>query len=424
MRARIREPGESLRGFFYGLSAICFSAAVIFRVEIGPPLDPVFFAGAALLFMSPIFRQQTAWRNAEIEAHPGRLEISRRGIFGKRESALAIKNLIGASIARVEGKMNLALAVGSSARHPVVIEFENDADAKLATGSLGIGKNGFGVVVWERAPEIDQRFVLALRVAATFFCLVICVLAKFSDPFAATLDVRSASTIAIVGALAVVMLGPLTFVRRTLSLTSDAAVMFEDRIRTLKYGTIATIRLENSQFVIDRVVGENDARGDLLTARVPFSKRTPFLPGLDDVDTTMIVEHVTAAAERARHGMKTEPHEQARTLLAKRDRETNEQWVRRIDDLAAAWRASPPRYGESVDIKHALWQAVEDHDCDETLRALAARMLAKLDPENAPPRILRVADAIRIPRQASRIRVALETEAEKVAQSIAVKSSR
>jgi hypothetical protein len=423
MRARIREPGESLRWFFYGLAALCILAAAIFRFEIGPPLDPVFFVGAALLFMSPIFRQRTAWRNAEIKAEPGRLHISRRGIFGKRESTIAIKHLIGASIARSGDHVNLALAVGLRAHHPVILELENETDAALVTNALGIGRNGFGVVVWERGPRFIHVMAAALRMTATPFCFAVCVLAKISDSFAATLDTHSTSTLLVVGAMAFVWLVPLIIARRTLALNSEGVVLFEDRIRLFRYATIATIHTKNKVFIINRRGDEKSPRPDL-PARIPFMKRTSLLSGLDEVDAMMILEHVNAAAERARIGLKTEPHEQTRTLLAKRDRETTEEWVRRIDELAESWRASPPRYGEVATYTEALWCAVEDHDCDETLRSLAARMLAKLDPEHAPPRLLRVADAIRIPRQASRFRVALETDVAPMAKSISAKSSR
>jgi hypothetical protein len=424
MRARIREPGESLRWFFYGLAAICIFAAALFRIEIGPPLDPVFFMGAALLFMSPIFQQRTAWRQADVDAQPGRLQISRRGIFGKRETTIAARNVIGASTARVEERVNLALAVGPRSRHPVVIAFEKETDAALATKALGIGGNGFGVVVWERGPRAVHRVAASVRVAASIYCFVICVLAKVSDPFAATLDVQSVSTLIVVGALAFVLLLPLVIARRTTALNNLGVVNFEDRIQLLRWSTIASIRLENSHFVMDRVVRGNDARHDLMTARIPFVKRSLFLPGLDDVDTALILDHVSAASERARLGIEPESHQQVRALLAKKDRETNAAWVRRIDDLAESWRVSPPRYGESVTYSQALWQAVEDHDCEETLRALAARMLAKLDPEAAPPKLRVIAEAIRIPHQASRIRIALEPEVEPLAKSIAPSSKR
>ncbi|MEO7110693.1 MAG: hypothetical protein ABI183_09665 [Polyangiaceae bacterium] len=424
MRARIREPGESLRWFFVGLAAICILAAAIFRSEIGPPLDPVFFMGAALLLMSPIFQQRTAWRQGEIDAQPGRLLISRRGIFAKRETCLATRNVIGASVARVGERVNLALAVGPRSRHPVVIAFESETDAALATKALGIGGHGFGVVVWERGPRFVHRVAASVRVAASFYCFVVCVLAKVSDPFAATLDVQSVSTLIVVGALAFVLLVPLVIARRTTALNNSGVVNFEDRIQLLRWSTIASIQLENSQFVIDRVVRGNDARHELMTARIPFVKRSPFLPGLDDVDTALILDHVSAASERARLGMGPETHQQVRTLLAKKDRETNAEWIRRIDDLAESWRASPPRYGESVTYSHALWEAVEDHDCDENLRVLAARMLAKLDPEAAPPKLRVIAEAIRIPHQASRIRIALEPEVEALAKSIAPNSRR
>jgi hypothetical protein len=113
-----------------------------------------------------------------------------------------------------------------------------------------------------------------------------------------------------------------------------------------------------------------------------------------------------------------------RSLVAKKENETTEAWVRRLDAQADSWRASPPRHGESIPYRHALWQAVEDHDCDGQVRVLAARMLAKLDPEEAPPKLRVIAEAIRDPHQASQIRIALDPEVEPMANSIAHKSRR
>jgi hypothetical protein len=418
MRARIREPGESLRWLFYGLAAICISAAAIFRIQIGPPLDPVFFIGAALLFMSPIFKQRTRWRPVTIEARPGHLRISGRGIFGNRDFIIAVKNLIGGSSARFDGNPHLVLSVGSKSRHPVIIAFENEPDAQLAASSLGIGKKGFGVLIWERAPRPAHVLAAGTRVIGALACLIISVVAKFSDVFAATLDTQSVSTLAVVGALAFVMAIPFVIARRSLALESNGVRIFEVHTRFLPYATIASIELKTSCFEIDRAVRKNAPRGELEAIEVPFVKRTAFLPGLDDVDTSIIASQIQASAENARLSTGPEYLQQVSTLLAKKDRETNDAWIRRIDDLAESWRASPPRYGESITTTHALWQAVEDHDCDETLRVLAARMLSKLDPEAAPPKLRVIAEAIRIPRQASQIRIALEPEVEPMAKSI------
>jgi hypothetical protein len=216
MRARIREPGESLRWFFYSLAAICIGAAAIFRIEIGPPLDPVFFMGAALLLMSPIFERRAGWREVEIDTRPGNLQISGRGIFGKRESMIALKNLTGASTARV-GKgdeVSLALAVGSRSRHPIVIRFADSAEAKPVLDAFGIGRRGFGILVWDRGPRFIHLLAAAVRVAATLYCFAIFIAALISDSFAATLDARSLCTLIVVGAAAFVTWMPLVIAKR------------------------------------------------------------------------------------------------------------------------------------------------------------------------------------------------------------------
>lgn len=422
MRAKLREPGESLRWFFYGLSAICVGAAVIFRFEIGPPLDPVFFMGAALLFMAPIFHRRAVFRTVELTARPGHVEMTSQGrLGGKNTSQIALRSITGASTARVdEGHVSLALALDSRKRQPVTITFEHDVDLDAVLKALGIGRGGFGVLSWDRGPRFIHILAAAIRVAATFYCLLICILAKARDPFAATLDTTSLSTMLVVGAGAFVMLLPLVIAKRSISLTPTGLHSFEERVRFTKYTDISTIRLENRHFEID-VIRRKPGRDDntIETLRIPFVRVSSLLPGLDETDIAILLHQIRAASTRARYPeAKPEHVEQVRQLVAREKDESSDHWVRRLDTLADSWRVSPPRHGEAVSYRHALWQAVEDVDSDDLVRTLAARMLARLDPEVAPPKLRVIAAAVRDPLQASRMRMALESEVEPIAKSI------
>jgi hypothetical protein len=414
IRARIREPGESLRWFFYGLAAICIGAGVIFRIEIGPPLDPVFFIGAALLLMSPIFERRAAWRSVEIDARPGNLRISGRGLFGKKENVIALTNVTGASTARVDGEVSLALALGSRSRHPVAIRFENEADAKLTLDALGIGRTGFGILVWDRGPRFIHLLAAAVRVAATLYCFVVFVAALVSDPFAATLDVRSLSTLIIVGAAAFVTLMPLVIARRSLSLLPSGIHTFEERARFFKYADVSSFEAKTSHFAIAYLPANVTQAQNIF---VPFVKRTWLLPGLDDTDIAIIAQQVESAAARARNAVPVEAAP-SNSLLERRKDEALATWIARIDELADSWHANAPRQGEDIEARHQLWQIVEDNDQDGMLRVMAARFLSRLDPSVAPPRIRVVAEAIRDPFVARRLRAATLPEAEPMLHAI------
>ncbi|MEO8874093.1 MAG: hypothetical protein ABI461_00785, partial [Polyangiaceae bacterium] len=278
MHAKLREPGESLRWFFYGLAAICIGAAIIFRVELGPPLDPVFFMGAALLFVAPFFHRRTARRDVEVEARPGLVRLTTPVTTAKksRVTEIAVRSLVGASTACTGDRFGLALAIGSKGNPPVTLTFDREEDLQAIMNALGIGRAGFGVLTWDRGPRVVHRLAASVRMVGAVVCIVICELAKLVDSFAANLDTASLVTLIVIALAAFVTLVPLVIVKRTISLLPAGVHTFEERVRSYRYADIAAIRLKIRQFEIDlirRGPGKNDERIEVV--RIPFLKMSP-----------------------------------------------------------------------------------------------------------------------------------------------------
>ncbi len=79
---------------------------------------------------------------------------------------------------------------------------------------------------------------------------------------------------------------------------------------------------------------------------------------------------------------------------------------------------SPPRHGETEAYRVALWATLEDHDADPVVRALATRVLSRLDRETLEPKLRVVLDTVRDPEQVKRIRVAALPESEPLVAAI------
>ncbi len=102
--------------------------------------------------------------------------------------------------------------------------------------------------------------------------------------------------------------------------------------------------------------------------------------------------------------------------LARGEAEDCRAWLQRIDAMAAAFGESGYRGAgvESAD----LWRALENPDAPPALRAAAARMLARIAPDEAS---VRIGDAVAVERDGAtraRIRIALEEDIETAARGL------
>ncbi|MGH7280432.1 MAG: hypothetical protein ACRELY_02830 [Polyangiaceae bacterium] len=390
------------------------------RASLGPPLDAAFFAGLALWLAAPMFRTPSILRDVTIEPVPGKITLQMPGPFGGTEwRSIFVREITGASTAKTDSAHVIALASGSR-RAPVVIEVSSEADAKGIADALGFSQRGFGTLTWNRAPRSMHIAAEIFRVADILLCLAVMLGVFVSDPFAATLDVQSVVTKFAVGIMAFVMLTPLLIFRRTLTLAPEGVRVFEDLSRTYAYRDIAGVRLAKNTTLLD-IVRENEGRTKPSpeTVAIYMLPPGPLVEGITRMEAEAVAAQIRARAEAARAAGEPIGHaSEVRALVARRPNEPMGAWVRRLDDMADSWRTSPPRHGEATAFREALWTVVEDHDSDEVLRELAARLLSRLDPEAAPDRIRVLATTTRDPDRANRLRVALESDAEPLVKSL------
>ena len=420
VRAKLRTKDERLLWLFRGLGAACAFFALVARTSLGPPLDAEFFAGLALWLAAPLFRKASVLREVGIEPEPGKISLEMPRIFGITERrSIFVREVNGASIAKTDRAHVIAIARGWR-RAPLVLEMGSEADATRIRDALGISKRGFGTLTWNRAPRPLHTIAALLRVVDILLCLAVVLGVFLSDPFAATLDVQSAVTKIAIGLATFVLLTPPLTLRRTLTLAPDGVRVFESLPLTYPYRDIVDVRLAKNAIVLE-IVRQNmgDSRSPPETVAIEIAPSRPLLEGISPTEAEAIVTQIRARAESAH--APAEPQTEAtevRALVARRPNEAMNAWVRRLDDMADSWRTSPPRHGEAIAFREALWAVVEDHDADQDLRELAARMLSRLDPDAAPDRIRVVATALRDPERANRLRIALEADAEPLVKSL------
>ncbi len=417
MRATIRR-GDDLfaRGATF-VGVVLALVAIGVRFVLGPPLEPLFFVGVAFLAVAPFFRSRTRMREAVLELTPGRLTVrpSGRGLT----QTIAMKELTGASTAHADDGVTLVLATDPRF-NPVLVSLDDTSRAKEACDALGVGKAGFGVLVWERGPRPTHHVVAAIRLLGALYALATCAYALTSDSFAAQLDVNSNWTLVAVGMLALVTLSDLVVPRRTIALRPNALHLFDDRARSFPWSTIETVDVRGDAFVFTVVQPHGDhefPRKLEVTAR--FSPPARHRQGIEPVDAGAIVAQIRAAVARSRGGpLEAEHFNSVVGLLQPLDNEATIDWIRRLDALADGWRVSPPRHGETESYRVALWSTLEDHDADPIVRALATRVLSRLDRASVEPKLRVVLETVRDKQHVAHLRAAVAPESEPLAAAI------
>jgi hypothetical protein len=105
------------------------------------------------------------------------------------------------------------------------------------------------------------------------------------------------------------------------------------------------------------------------------------------------------------------------SLLAPRE-EPKRAWLERIDATAATLADGAGAYRAADITTQDLWTALESPDAPPPLRAAAARILARVVPDEAGPRIGLTLAAERDERTRARIRVALEDDVDAAAREL------
>jgi hypothetical protein len=322
----------------------------------------------------------------------GAIEIRDAGLLNQRVRS---SDVVGASTARTDGGVTLAIARHGSRERPLLLDFTSDADLDAVRRALGLGHLGFGEVAWPahaRRAELLRAPVLAFA----WFAMAVC--AALDSPtycLALALAVLPASAVAVLVSCFGDTRGPYV------ALTPAGIVMSFVVAGRLAYADVTGARV--------------DEGGVLLVTRSGFTM-IPMAKSLPE-EREHLAAQVLSAAARARGEGAPPPSLPAALARLAPHAETERAWLRRVD-AAAASIGSADAY-RSVDLNpRELWSALENPDAPTRVRAAAARVLARVAPDYASARIRQVLASDRSAHARSCIRVALEEDIETAAQEL------
>ncbi len=350
--------------------------------------------GAALFFGRRLFRPRFRPRDANVDVRAGSIRIANAGLLDQYVQAT---DVLGASSARTTAGVALALVRRGAVERPLLLDFACEDDLAAVRRALGLGHFAFGEVSWptkDRTTALQGSTVLSLAWLATAasaafgFTTLGCALALVVIPFT----------------LAALLLACLQDPRGPrVTLTAGGARLSDlpPWIPAIRYAEVLAARVDPTGVLLTTNAGP---------VMVSMGKSLP-------EEREHLAAQVLSAAARARGEgppPPTLPPPLAR--LAPRG-ETARAWLQRVDGAAASIAQAGAYRGYELDPKD-LWLALESPDAPTRVRAAAARVLARVAPDEAKTRVANVLASDRDAHACAVIRVALEDDVDIAAREL------
>jgi hypothetical protein len=314
------------------------------------------------------------------------------------------RDVVAARAAKAGDGPTLALVRRYGRRRPVLLELRTDDELARVRHALRIGPGGFGVVAWPALPRGQLGAALA-SVQLTWFLLF-------------AVDVVSAQWLGPLGAPFIA--GPLAWAFvvawEALGAGSPWRVAFSAHGVTVADAAGRTTHTANAELL------GADLRTEMLVVRT--ARGDVSFPARDwlDEERRSVLAQITAAMALAGEPPPAPSLPVALSFL-ERGREPSRTWLERLDATASAM-ASPDVYRRPDVPLGDLWKTLESPDTPPEVRAAAARVLARVTPDEAAQRVSDVLTSERDPRARDVIHLALEEDVEDAAAAFDVLSSR
>jgi len=334
-----------------------------------------------------------------VKVHLGRGSLDLKGAGALSQRILA-RDIVAARVARSRHGAAIALVRHRGRRRPLLLELRSDEELRSVRQALRIGPAGFGVMAWPGEPGGWLHAAL-VSVEATWFVLfavgITC--SELVGPLGAFVG---AGPLTLALLLAWEAFGPGAVLR--LVMTDDGIVS------TDAAGRVVRVAYRD-------MVGVNvQPQGSLL---VGTARETIVLQTADWIDDErdFVVASLEAAIERARREGPPESDVPPALAFLEPKGETSRHWLERVDATANAL-ASSDAYRRPHVPAADLWTALESPDAPATVRAAAARVLARIAPEEASWRVADVLASERDARTRELIHLALEEDIEHAAANL------
>jgi hypothetical protein len=359
-----------------------FDAAGVAAFGAGPAA--ALLASALLAWRSP--------RSARVEIAPGHVRLG----DGPLATRIVPADVQGASTARRSDGVSLALGLRSQPGSPIELRFTTEEEARAVLGALGIGHRGTGTLTWHLVPGWLGLADRVLRLGAGLSWLAVAL-----GLFFATLGVETAELLLGLATLAAVAT-TLALVVTTVARSTASTVIVLD-----PHGVgVGQAGLSYARLRWDEVESASASPRGLHLA----TRRGPMQIALPALVAEPTVRHVTAqilsAAKRARGLGPDAPDHASVADLARGEQEPVRAWLARLDGLLGqgfGYRGRPIGVAD-------LWSLLEDPDAPADARAAAARLLARIAPDELRVRIAPVLSAIADEERRRRIYVACHVE--------------
>jgi hypothetical protein len=353
--------------------------------------------GVAWLAAGRLLTPRLPARACSVELEAGAIVLRNAGLVSQR---IAAHDLRAASTSELpDGGYAMALVVHEEGNPILWLELASRDDLDRVRRALGIGHAGFGLLRWPPLRGVFHTNAAPLDLLASLGWLAILV------------AVCLGATEAALGlALPIV---PLTLIALVLATTPRPA---QHSLALTPWGVAAIVH-GHASFVPWSAVLDAQVQG--ASVRVQARDGAELVPMREALPSER--EHMAAqihsSAQRARGEGPPPPAVPASlAVLAPRD-EGRRAWLERIDATAATMvHAEGYRYA-GVE-PHDLWTVLESPDAPATLRAAAARVLARIAPEEAGKRIAATLAMEHDGDARVRIRVALEEDVDVAAREL------
>jgi hypothetical protein len=352
--------------------------------------------GAALFFARRLVLPRFRVRDASVDIHPGSIEITGAGLLDQFVHA---SDVVAASSTRTATGVALALVRRGSTVRPLVLELAGEDELSIVRRALGLGHFAFGEVSWPT--RVDYNALKGSPVlAAAWLAMATCAALGYTGfGLLLALVILPSTLVALLRACLQDPRGP------RVSLTALGARLSEAAPWAPPVG------------YADVLAATADARGVLLLTRGALAPVAIPLRGSLPEEREHFAAQVLSAAARARGEGPPPPTLPATLARLAPSGETHRAWLQRVDGAAAAIAGAGAYRGYELDPKD-LWLALESPDAPARVRAAAARVLARVAPEEARKRVADVLACDRDAHTCAVIRVALEEDVDVAAREL------
>jgi hypothetical protein len=280
-----------------------------------------------------------------------------------------------------------------------LLDFEADHDLDRVRRALGIGHSGFGEIAWPTVRTYEAVPGSAMLLACGWLTIAVC--AALGQPWLGLTLGLLVAPLTGIALLVSAILGSDPGPR--VALTAYGVLLAEppDRLTCVPYEEVTDVRV--------------DPQGMTVATR-----STPFVIRMRAAlaeEREHLAAQILSAARRSRGDGPPRPGLPASLAVLAPRGEATRVWLERID-AAAASLASLGAYRRSELNAQDLFGALESPDAPAPMRAAAARVLARVVPEEAKTRVAQVLATEHDAYARACIRIALEEDVDVAAREL------